>query len=94
MAPVNYKVIKQFFDKKEINLFKDYCMNKLDEFKNFKMDQQSFSPAWYNDPLMNSILYDKLNIMEQETNLKLFPTFVSHCSRTPVNISMNLNKIL
>tara|TARA_R100001163_G_C5067934_1_gene207517 strand:+ start:5852 stop:6373 length:522 start_codon:yes stop_codon:yes gene_type:complete len=75
MAPVNYKVIKHFFDFKELNLFKNYCINKLDEFKNFKIDEQSFSPAWYNDPLMNSILYDKLNIVEQETNLKLFPTY-------------------
>jgi hypothetical protein len=75
MAPVKYKIIKDFFDKKELDLFKRYCDNKLDAHKDFTIDSQSFSPAWYNDPLMNSILYNKLNLVETKTNLKLFPTY-------------------
>jgi len=75
MAPVKYKIIKDFFDKKELDLFKRYCDNKLDAHKDFTIDPQSFSPAWYNDPLMNSILYSKLNLIETKTNLKLFPTY-------------------
>jgi hypothetical protein len=36
---------------------------------------QSFSPAWYQDPLMNSLLHTKLSKVEEECNLKLFPTY-------------------
>ena len=39
------------------------------------MDPQSFSPAWYLDPLMLSFLDLKLPIVEKESGLKLFPTY-------------------
>lgn len=75
MATVNFKIIKNFFSKEELNLVKKYCYNKLDLNKDYKLDSQSFSPAWYNDSLMTSFLDVKLPIVEKESNLKLFPTY-------------------
>ena len=74
MAAVNYKLIKNFFSKEELKVYQKYCYIKLDEDKG-KIDDQSFSPAWYNDPLMNSLLNVKLPVVEKESNLKLFPTY-------------------
>jgi len=75
MAPVKYKLIKNFFSKQELKLIQKYCFNKLDENKDYVLDEQSFSPSWYNDPLMTSLLDIKLNLVEKESNLKLFPTY-------------------
>ena len=62
MAAVDYKLIKNFLSKEELNILQKYCYNKLDLNKDYELDDQSFSPAWYNDPLMNGFL-------------KLFPTY-------------------
>ena len=75
MAAVNYKLIKNFFSKKELKVLQKYCYNKLDLNKDYNLDIQSFSPAWYSDPLMTALLDVKLNIVETESNLKLFPTY-------------------
>jgi hypothetical protein len=75
MVAVNYKLIKNFFSKEELSILNKYCYNKLDENKDYKLDGQSFSPAWYNDPLMNALLQTKLPKVEKESNLKLFPTY-------------------
>ena len=75
MATVNYKLIKNFFSKEELICFQKYSQNKLDSNKDYTLDFQSFSPAWYNDPLMTALLDVKLSIVEKETNLKLYPTY-------------------
>ena len=75
MASVNFKLIKNFFNKDELKVYEKYCYNKVDQNKDFVLDDQSFSPAWYNDPLMNSLLDTKLETVEKESNLKLFPTY-------------------
>jgi len=75
MAAVNYKLIKNFFTKEELNILQKYCYNKLDENKNYEIDPESFSPAWYIDPLMLALLDVKLPLIEKESNLKIFPTF-------------------
>ena len=75
MAAVNFKVIKNFFNKEELKIYQKYCYNKLDSNLGYKIDLQSFSPAWYNDPLMTSFLETKLPIVEKESGLKLFPTY-------------------
>jgi hypothetical protein len=75
MAAVDYKLIKNFFSKEELNILKKYCYNKLDLNKDYRLDDQSFSPAWYNDPLMTSFLETKLTKVEEESGLKLFPTY-------------------
>jgi len=75
MAAVNYKLIKNFFTNQELKILDKYCYNKVDENKDYQLDPQSFSPAWYNDPLMNSLLDLKLPLVEEESKLKLFPTY-------------------
>jgi len=75
MAAINYKLIKNFFSKDELNILEKYCYNKVDLNKDYTLDSQSFSPAWYRDPLMTGLLDIKLPIVEKESNLKLFPTY-------------------
>jgi len=75
MAAVNYKLIKNFFTQEELKIIQLYCYNKLDSNKDYEIDDQSFSPAWYSDPLMTSLLDTKLFLVEKESNLKLFPTY-------------------
>jgi len=75
MAAVNYKLIKNFFSKDELKVYQKYCYNEIDKNQNCKIDTQSFSPAWYNDSLMNALLNTKLSIVEKESNLKLYPTY-------------------
>ena len=75
MAAVDYKLIKSFFTKEELPIIQKYCFNKLDANQNYRMDGQSFSPSWYNDPLMNAMLDVKLSLVEKESNIKLFPTY-------------------
>ena len=75
MAGVNYKLIKNFFSKEELKVLQKYCYKKLDINKDYVLDGQSFSPAWYNDPLMSSFLESKLPLVEKESNLKLFETY-------------------
>ena len=75
MAAVDYKLIKNFFLKEELELLQKYCYNRLDLNKDYQFAEESFSPAWYNDPLMTSLLDTKLTKVEKESNLKLFPTY-------------------
>jgi hypothetical protein len=75
MAAVKYKLIKNFFSKEELSYLQKYCYNRLDINKDYMLDGQSFSPAWYNDPLMNAMLDKKLPIVENESLLKLLPTY-------------------
>ena len=75
MATIDYKLIKNFFSKEELNVLQKYCYNKLDFNKDYVLDEQSFSPAWYHDALMNSLLDTKLSKVEEECKLKLFPTY-------------------
>jgi hypothetical protein len=75
MVAVKYKLIKDFFSQDELKILDKYCYNKVDENKNYKLDSQSFSPAWYDDPLIKALLDIKLPLVEKESNLKLFPTY-------------------
>jgi len=59
----------------ELKVIQLYCYNRLDADKDYVLDIQSFSPAWYNDPLMTAFLDTKLPLVEKESNLKLFPTY-------------------
>jgi hypothetical protein len=75
MATVNYKLIKNFFTKEELNLLQRYCYRQLDDYKTCEFDTQCFSPAWYKDPLMDSLLDSKKFLVEKESGLKLNPTY-------------------
>lgn len=75
MARIKNKLIKQFFKKEELNILQKYCYNKLDSHRDHTIDDQSFSPAWYEDPLMTALLDTKLFLVEKNSKLKLFPTY-------------------
>ena len=75
MATVKYRLIKDFLTSEELSLLQKYCYNKLDANKDYIIDSQSFSPAWYKDPLMIALLDLKLSRVEEECNLELFPTY-------------------
>ena len=70
MATVEYKLIKNFFDEKELDFLQRYADKKLDEFNCLYDDQQSFSACWYNDIVMSTILDLKLKRVEEDSNLK------------------------
>lgn len=74
MASVKHKLIKNFFEKEELSTIQKYCYNALD-LGQYMITSQSFSPAWYNDPLMTALLETKKIKVEKESNLKLFPTY-------------------
>jgi len=69
------KLIKNFFDKKELDLLHKYTDYKLKSNKDYVLDGYAFSPAWYNDALMISFLDTKLSLVEKESKLKLYPTY-------------------
>jgi hypothetical protein len=75
MATIDNKLIKNFFNKEELNILQKYCYNKVDQNTDYKIDNKIFSPMWYNDPLMTSFLETKLPLVEKESNLKLFQTY-------------------
>jgi len=75
MAAVSYKVIKNFFNQNELNILQKYCNRKLDQNTDYELSDKFFSPAWYNDCLMSSVLETKLPLVELNSNLKLFPTY-------------------
>jgi len=74
MAAVEYKLIKNFFKKEELNVYQKYCYNILSSGE-YYINEENFSPAWYNDPLFTSLLDSKLPLVELESNLRLFPTY-------------------
>ena len=68
MADIKHRLVKDFLTVNELILFQKYCYNKLDQNKDFQIDPQSFSPAWYNDPLMTALLDLKLSNVEEKLN--------------------------
>lgn len=74
---IKYKIIKNFFSKDELELLQKYVKIKhRTNFKDFDPGQISNKDtSFYADPLMESLLLTKHNLMEKETNLKLHPTY-------------------
>ena len=72
-----YKLIKNFLTKEEVKLLKDYCRIRhrinYDNFDNIQNKNED--TYFYADPLMESLLVNKLNVMEKETGLELLPTY-------------------
>lgn len=71
-----FKIIKNFLSSEEINLLSLYCeirhRNNLDCFAD---DNKTGDTAIYADPLMETLMLKKKNLMERETGKKLFPTY-------------------
>jgi len=75
MDSSKFKFIENFINSHELILLQNYCYNKIKTDKNFVIDNQSFSPGWYEDPLMTALLDTKLSRVEEKCNLKLSPTY-------------------
>jgi hypothetical protein len=72
-----YKLIKDFLTKEEIKLLTDYCrirhrtnLNSFDYNQNFNGDTY-----FYADPLMESLMVNKIDLMQKETGLELLCTY-------------------
>jgi hypothetical protein len=72
-----YKLIKNFLTQEEINLLTDYCRIKHRVNLNLFDFQQNDNgdTFFYGDPLMESLMVNKLNLMQKETGLELLPTY-------------------
>lgn len=71
-----YKLIKNFLNKNEIELFKNYTIIKHRTNRtNFDFVQGNGETHFYQDGLTESLLITKKDIMEKETGLELWPTY-------------------
>ena len=72
-----YKVINNFLTKEETILLEKYCICKHRYNKeSFDLKQSKVGDTYfYADPLMQSLMVCKKELMEKETGLKLFPTY-------------------
>lgn len=101
-----YKVIKNFLNKDEILLLSNYSkMKHIHNQSNFCPVNNNYDTYYYADLIMESLLLLKQKIVEQESNLKLFPSysywrFYTNNSELPkhkdrptceVSISMNID---
>ena len=77
MGELKYKIVKNFLSPEQVNLFQNYCIIRHRfNTSNFDSKQNNNSDTYfYADPLMESLMVNKLLLMEKETNLKLFPTY-------------------
>ena len=77
-----FKKIKNFFSKKEIDVYSKYCEYKhindhrnIDEIFNNKKVLLPCETFFIADPLFESVLLNKTKIVERKCGLKLFPTY-------------------
>jgi hypothetical protein len=72
-----YKLIKNFLTKEEIKLLNDYCRIKHRlNYSYFDFVQNNNGDTYfYGDPLMESLMVNKLELMQKETGLELLPTY-------------------
>ena len=72
-----YKLIKNFLSQEEIKIILDYCRIKHRlNFESFDFVQNDNGDSYfYADPLMESLMINKLKIVEKETGLELLPTY-------------------
>jgi hypothetical protein len=72
-----YKLIKDFLTQEEIKLLTDYCRirHRLN-FNSFDYQQNDNGDTYfYGDPLMESLMINKLQLMQKETGLELLCTY-------------------
>lgn len=72
-----YKVLKNFFDEKELKILQLYCDNALNNPSAIlsQRNESSFAIAFSNDRLMETMLCLKKELVERETGLDLFKTY-------------------
>lgn len=74
---LKYKIVKNFLDKKEIELFTTYSLLRhKNNFNSFDSGQNNNCDSFfYADPLAETLLMQKKKLMEKEVGLKLHPTY-------------------
>jgi len=72
-----YKVINDFLTHEEYKLLVNYCICKhTHNFDSFDFNQNNNGDTFfYGDPLMESLMISKLNLMQKETGLELLSTY-------------------
>ena len=76
MYSICFRYVKNSMDAEDVLVTAfTKVFDKIDQFKDHTIDSQCFSPAWYNDPLMNGLLYIKLHLIEKESNVELFQKY-------------------
>ena len=72
-----YKYISNFLTKEESNLLCDYTRirHRTNDTHFDLMQTEAGETAYYGDPVMESLLINKKNVVEQQTGLKLYPTY-------------------
>jgi len=99
-----YKIINSFLSQEEVKLLNTYCRIKHRlNFDSFDFKQNNNADTYYyGDPIMESLLVNKINLMEKETGLKLSPTYAfwrmytmfadlkKHKDRGPCEISVTV----
>lgn len=72
-----FKKVEGFLDESEIKLLTDYTRIKhrknIDSFDHLQSDNSD--TYFYGDPVMESLMLNKKELMQRETNLKLLPTY-------------------
>jgi hypothetical protein len=72
-----YKLIKKFLTQEECALLKNYCRikHRVND-TSFDFNQNDNGDTYfYGDPLMESLMINKLKVMQKETGLELLPTY-------------------
>ena len=74
---LKYKVVKNFLTEEETEICKTYSLLKhKNNNSNFDVIQNNNGDTFlYTDALSETMLLRKLNLMEKETGLKLYPTY-------------------
>jgi len=72
-----HKLVKKFLTQEEIKILNDYCRIKHRlNFDSFDFQQNDNGDTYfYGDPLMESLMINKLDIMQKETGLELLCTY-------------------
>ena len=69
-----YKIIKNFLTKEEVKLLNSYCdIKHRTNLNTFELSPCSnFDTGFYGDPVMESLMLNKKNILESKTFTNLF----------------------
>lgn len=100
-----YKKVKNFLSEEEKKLLTDYCRIKHRiNFNSFDFLQSDNGDTFfYADPLMESLMVNKIGLMEKETGLELLPTYAfwrmytvnadlkKHTDRPACEVSVTVN---
>jgi len=74
---IKYKIIRNFLSEEEKKLLNTYCRIKQRiNFDSFDFVQNNNGDTmYYGDAIMESLMINKLKLIEEHTNLKLNPTY-------------------